>query len=215
MADVARVESVDALRALKTALFKFADAANTAIDDADSEVQRTITWLETEQTTYWQGQIRKATEAVTRAKEAVRMKKLFKDATGRPGSAVDEEKALSLAIRRLDAAQEKLQNVRRWMGRLRKEVPGYRGQVQRLATSVQSGIPVAASHLDKLTRSLEAYINLAGPAAEVAAPAEASGGEESRPPQEQLPSMARGDGELPVAPKPKEPAPPEDEPKKP
>ena len=70
MAIGVRVESLDALRSFKIALVKFAEAANVALGDADSELQRTLTWLETEQLSYWQGQHRKRAEMVTRAKEA-------------------------------------------------------------------------------------------------------------------------------------------------
>ena len=59
------------------------------------------TWLEREQQQHWTTQIRKRTEIVGRCKEAVRMKKLFKDSSGRTQSALDEEKALAIALKRL------------------------------------------------------------------------------------------------------------------
>ena len=63
-------------------------------------------WLERDQQTYWQFQMRKRHEDVVRCKEAVRMKKLFKGADGRPASSVDEEKALAVALKRLGAAKK-------------------------------------------------------------------------------------------------------------
>ena len=101
MAETARVESIDALKAFKRALFKFAEGASVALGDAESEVHRAQLWLETEQRSHWNNQLRLRTEAVAKAKEAVRMKKLYKDATGARQSAVEEEKALALAQRRL------------------------------------------------------------------------------------------------------------------
>ncbi len=85
MSEVARVESVDALKELRVALIKFAETANGALGDSESEVQRMQMWLENDQTSHWQRQIRKLTEVVSRAKEALRMKKVFKDATGFQG----------------------------------------------------------------------------------------------------------------------------------
>ena len=61
---------------------KFAEGACVALGDAESEIQRTQIWLETEQRSHWHNQVRVRTEKVTRAKEALRMKKLYKDATG-------------------------------------------------------------------------------------------------------------------------------------
>ena len=62
--------------------------ARLALGDAESEMNRVLLWLETEQHAYWSGQVRKRTEAVAKAKEAVRFKKVFKDSSGRTPSAV-------------------------------------------------------------------------------------------------------------------------------
>ena len=98
----ARVDSIDALKHFRIAMWKFHEAANSALSDAEGDVHRTQIWLENEMHSYWTGQIRKRQDLVARAKEAVRMKKLFKDSSGRQQSAVDEEKQLQIALKRLD-----------------------------------------------------------------------------------------------------------------
>jgi hypothetical protein len=160
MGEAARVDSVDVLKEFKIALWKFQEAATVALGDAESEMHRVLLWLETEQDSHWQHQIRKREELVGRCKEAVRMKKIFKDATGRQQSAIEEEKALKIAMRNLEEAQRKLAMVRKWARQLPKEIEMYKGGVQRFATTVQSDIPVAAGHLDKLAQKLDAYISL-------------------------------------------------------
>jgi hypothetical protein len=160
MSQSARVESIDALKHFRVALWKFAEAANVSLGDAEADLHRTQSWLENEQLSHWQTQVRKLTELVGRAKEAVRMKKLFKGAAGSKQSAVDEEKALAAALRSLADAEQKLVNTKQWSRRLQKEILMYKGQVQRFATSVQSDIPVAVSKLDGMTAALEAYIGL-------------------------------------------------------
>src|SRR5688572_27632232 len=82
MGERAAVESVEALRHFRAALWKFAETANSALADAEGEISRTMSWLEREQPTYWEGQIRKRHELVERCKDAVRMKKLYKGPTG-------------------------------------------------------------------------------------------------------------------------------------
>src|SRR5947209_7152503 len=99
MSQYARVDSVEALKLFRLALAKFAESANTALADAEGELQRTLMWLETEQHTYWQGQVRKRTEILSKAKEALRMKKLFKGPAGGRQSVVDEEKAVQVATK--------------------------------------------------------------------------------------------------------------------
>jgi hypothetical protein len=181
----ARVDSFDALTLIKAAMWKFQEAATIALGDAESELHRIQMWLETEQQSFWQMQIRKRQEIVSRCKEAVRMKKVFKDSTGRQQSAVDEEKALQVAQRKLEEAEQKLVNTRKWSRVLQKEIELYKGGVARFASDVQSEVPAAAAHLEKLSAKLDAYVavqpgasgeSTVEPAGIVAEPSMARGG---------------------------------------
>jgi len=163
MSDGAHVENFDALKQFKAALRKFGEACDVALGDAESETHRMTNWVELEQSSYWQAQVRKRTELVSRCKDAVRQKRIFKDATGRPQSAVDEEKALKVAERALEEAQQKLTNVKRWSKALPREIELYKGSVQRFATTVRVDVPAAIHRLDKMLASLEAYASLAAP----------------------------------------------------
>jgi hypothetical protein len=157
----ARVENIEALKAFKRALWRFAEIANAALADAEADALHTHRWLESEQRQYWTSNVRKSQELVQRCAEAVRHKKIFKDASGRQQSAVEEEKALAKAKRMLEHAEQKLENVRRYTPRLERETLLYKGQVQRLSTFVAGEIPAAAAKLDKMVEQLEAYVNLA------------------------------------------------------
>ena len=167
----ARVESIDAIRNFKRALFKFAEAANASLTDAEAEMGDMYRWLETEQRTYWSNNVRKSTELVSRCEDALRQKRIFKDSSGRTPSAVDEEKALAKAKRMKEIAEEKLEHVRRYAPKLQREIMLYKGQVTRFGTFVASDIPVAAAKLDKMADSLEAYVNLAASDASTPTPA--------------------------------------------
>ena len=48
----ANVQNIDAIRAFRAALLKFAEAANVAIADAESEAVGALRWLEVDQRTY-------------------------------------------------------------------------------------------------------------------------------------------------------------------
>ena len=182
----ARVESIDAIKAFRRALFKFGELANAALTDAESEAVGTYRWLETEQRTYLAGNVRKATELVSRCEEAVRQKKIFKDSSGRQQSAVDEEKALAKARRMRELAEEKFENVRRYTPRLQREIMLYKGQVQRFATFVAADLPTAAAKLDKIVQTLEQYVMLqaqeASPATPMTQPTEQRVAEVVEPP---------------------------------
>lgn len=160
MAEVARIHNLEALKNLKHALWKFQETVNVALTDAESDMQRTSIWLETEQRTYWTAQLRKRHEAVEKAKQAVREKQLYKDATGHRSSAVDEMKVLQAAQRSLVEAEHKVAAVKKYIPKMQKETQTFRGGVQRFASSVQVDLPIAVDKLDQMLAKLEAYVSL-------------------------------------------------------
>lgn len=161
-----KVQSIESLKLLRAALCKFADAARCVLSDADGELQRALNWLETEAVSRWQMEIRKRQEAVTKARDALRAKKLFR-ADGSKASVVDEEKALRLALARLEEAERKLVVVKRYKTILHKEVMQYRGQVQRFGNAVSIDIPIAVGRIEALVRHLEQYVRVKAAGGEV------------------------------------------------
>jgi hypothetical protein len=157
----ANVDDLDVFRAAKAAVVRFQQAADAALINADSQMRRVLSWLENEQITYWQGQIRKRTDAVTRAKEAVRQKKLFKDAVGRTPYAVQEEKILRAALGALEEAERRLDATRKSIPKLHKEIEAYRGGVQGLGSALAVEVPKAIALLQQAAINLEDYVNLA------------------------------------------------------
>lgn len=190
MSDSARVDSIDAIKAFKAALVKFAEVANVAMTSAEGDLRRTQAWLENEQLGYWQTQIRHRSAALSRAKDAVRQKTLFKDSAGRTPTPVEEWKAQKIAQRRLDEAEEKLKATRRSIRLLEKEAQNYKGSVQRFATMVQADIPRAIERLDRAYGYLETYVSVSAPSASQAPTAESAAGATSAPAEESS-SMAR------------------------
>ena len=154
----ARVDSIDSIKLFRIALLKFAEACSVAMTDAESEMHQTQNWLDNEQLSHWQSQIRKRTELLGRAKEALRMKKLFKDSSGRTPSAVEEEKAVRLAQARLEEAEQKLVATKKYSRVLQREIQNYKGSIQRFATTVESDVPVAVAQLDAMAAALETYV---------------------------------------------------------
>ncbi len=171
----ANVSSIDALRAFRTALIKFAESIDAALTDADADVRFTVTWLERDQIVYWKNQIRKRHEALERAKEALRHKELFKSPHGGRPSVVDEQKMVAKCKAALEEAEQKLVNVKRSIQRLHKQMTEFQGQIQRLASAVQSDVPAAVADLDRMVARLDEYVGLRTPTA-AASVAEAGAG---------------------------------------
>jgi hypothetical protein len=163
MSQQVRVEDLEVFTQLRIALLKFAQTADSSLSNADGQIARMHSWLENEQMQFWSSQLRKRGEAVTKAREAVRAKKLYKDAGGRTPSAAEEEKFLARCLAALQEAEEKLQNVRRWLPRLEKASDMYRGGVTRLQGLLLSEIPRGVALLERLSTSMDQYTQLEAP----------------------------------------------------
>lgn len=170
MSQFARVESIDALKDLRVALCQFAETVRLSLDEADAEIKRAAIWLRQEQHSHWKVEIRKRTELVTRAKIALMRKEQEKTPLGGRLSCVDEKKALALARRRLEEAQEKFENVRRWMRQLEQETFTYKATAQGLSEVVEAGVPAGLAQLDQMIGALESYAALHAPSEEGPAP---------------------------------------------
>jgi len=163
MPDQVKVEDLETFRTLRAAIHKFANIAQQSLTSAQASIDRTHAWLENEQRTHWLSQHKKRTEAVVQAREAVRQKKLYKDASGRTPSAVEEEKHLRRCLAAVQEAQDKIQAVKKSLPRLEKETELYRGGTARLARAITADLPHAIALLDRLADSLEQYTQLEAP----------------------------------------------------
>lgn len=161
MSQGANVDDLDVFRYMKTAMIKFKQSVETALINADAQNSRLLHWLEGEQLSHWQTQIRKRQEHITRCKEAVRAKKLFKDSTGRTPSAFQEEKNLRAAVLALEEAEIKLAHTRRAIPAVQKEIENYRSGIQPLGSALVSEVPKAIALLERLSTTLHDYTSLA------------------------------------------------------
>jgi hypothetical protein len=159
----AHVDSLDVLKSFRVALWKFQETSMAALAEAESEVHRTLVWLETEQLIFWENQIRKRHDWVEKCKEAFRQKTIYKDAAGHRSSGFDERKALEKAKKALEEAEEKYQCVKRYVRVLQKELQNFTGSLQRFATDVMTNLPNTAAQVETMQRQLEEYVNLSVP----------------------------------------------------
>lgn len=160
MSNTARVDSIDTLKTFRVALIKFGEEAQAALGSAEAEMQRMVGWLERDQVSFWQMQLRKRNEGLSRAQEALRMKKLFPDSAGRFPTPVEEEKAVRKWKAMVEEAEQKVLACKKYARILQKAIMDYKGGVQRFSTSVDSEVPNAVARLDRMVGKLEAYVSL-------------------------------------------------------
>ena len=160
MSNTARVDSIDTLKVFRVALIKFGEEANAALASADAEMQRMVGWLERDQLSFWQMNLRKRQEGLSRAQEALRMKKLFPDSSGRFPTPIEEEKAVRKWKAAVEEAEQKIAACKKYVRILQKAIMDYKGGVQRFATWVEAEVPNAVQRLDRMVGTLEAYVSL-------------------------------------------------------
>jgi len=190
MSRFARVGSVEILKRFRVSLCTFADTVTNVLDEADTEISRTMMWLKQDQFAYWKGQLRKRSEEFSRAKLALKRKQqLEKTPIGGRYSYIDEKKVFALAQSRLLEARQKMDNIRRWRQQLEQESFTYKGLVQGLARAVQADVPNARAEMDRMIIALESYAALAPP--RDATPATGAPYPDAATRAEQIPSMVR------------------------
>ena len=152
MSKSARIESIEALKNLRTFICNLAKRISVAqMDEADFDIRQTLGWLQRDQYPYWQNELRVRSEQLVRAKLELKRKQLMDVAlAGGHSSYIDEKKALAAAQRRFDEAQDKLNKVRSWIPKLEKEGDDCRTALQGLANFINVDLPNKRTQIDQI-----------------------------------------------------------------
>ncbi len=161
----AHVKSVAALENFRAALGLFGDEVSQTLAALQAEIQAFVDWLEHDQLKFWRAEIRSREERVAEAKADLhRCLSATIDPQRTPSCHV-EKKALDLAKKRLQEAEDKLKLVRRWIPLVRQAVMEYRMKTEPLRGAAASDVPAAAARLRSSIERLEEYLRIAPPSA--------------------------------------------------
>lgn len=154
----ARILDLKAIERFKAALGEFGETIKSSLLESDSEIERSIVWIERERMWYWKRQIQRRQEELVMARSALfRKQTQGSSKDGRP-SVVDEKIALEKAKRRLRSGQERYEACRRWRTKLERDYSIYKGQVQPLASAGERDVGEAITLLERLLRHLDQYV---------------------------------------------------------
>ncbi len=160
MATSARVTSVQPITDFKAALLGFCQEAKEVLASIDMEIRRMSDWVERDRLSFWQRETRNRQEELSQAKADLFRKQITR-ISGQNPDFLEERDALRKATYRLEEAEEKVQLCRRWGGRqLPRAVDEYQGPGRQLGAMVEGNPPGIAILLDRVLRSLEAYLEL-------------------------------------------------------
>lgn len=159
MPQTANVQSIEALKAFRISLCKFAEAARNSLGEADADLQRHASWLSEDRMRHWRAELVRRTEKARQAKMALLEKRLRTNAAGGRQSCIDEEKALARAMAQLEEAERKAANTKRWIRQLDEEIFKYKGLIQSLNHALDVDFVKILAMLDGMLDALDRYVS--------------------------------------------------------
>lgn len=164
MSTQARIDSLSVLTQFRASLATFASIAAVALDEAGTDIQRTLLWLREDQYRYWKAQVQTRMGQYTQAKLALKQREVLDRAiAGSRSSCVEERRALQIAERRLREAEHKFRLVKIYHNQIEKESQDYKGAIHGIVNAIEAEIPNACARLEQMAVSLERYVALAPP----------------------------------------------------
>jgi hypothetical protein len=168
MTGQAQITSVEALESFRARLIIFLTQVRPVVDEAAHELSRTRLWLQNDQRTLWEHELRLRGRKLEEARQELFTAKL---------SQFQESTALHLmAVQRTQrAAQEaeaKLGTLKRWDRELENRAAPLMKQTEQLQGFLATDMARAVAYLDQALKSLDAYRNVASPRNETPAAVE-------------------------------------------
>jgi len=161
-----RISSIDALEAFRADLIQYVEKARLALEDAESEVRRTRTWLDVERSGYWTAQRKQWTKLFEQAEAELYNVML----TSPQESHSFQKMAVAKARRNLDHAEEKLRVVQHWRQTFENRATPLLRQLDPLFFHIGRQLPKAIHSLGLSIQALQAYAQ-ASPISHSSAPA--------------------------------------------
>lgn len=155
-ARAANITSTEAVRRMRVALQQFRAAAQDALVQLELESRRPVEWIEQDRIRYWPEQVRKASDAVNSARIALERCELAIRPEDKR-SCYDEKKAFENAKLRLRLTESKVQAVRRWRVKVKKEVEEFQVQLARMQWFLDSDFLRAIAALERMAEALDRY----------------------------------------------------------
>jgi hypothetical protein len=158
MGEQIKVADVETIERFRASLLVASETFGLALEEAEGEIERTLAWVESEQPDFWRKRIRKVQDEVVMCKSALFRKQEIKATADARPSVVDEKKALDRAMKRLDYAETKLRNTKRWSTELPRQSVIFKGALSGMHTVLDRDVPRVNAMLKRMTEHLEAYL---------------------------------------------------------
>ena len=156
MPEKAHVGSVEALEAFRSALIVYLSKARPTLEEVTAEVMRTRLWLEEEQRTHWENEVRRRRRELQEAQQALFSARLssFREASSA------EQMAVHRTRRACDAAEDKLRIVKKWDRDFDNRTDPLVKQMEKLHTVLAHDMVRAIADLNQTIHTLSQYAKI-------------------------------------------------------
>jgi chromosome segregation ATPase len=158
-ANQANVTSVDALDAFRSSLIIFQSKARRALDDATDELRRTRMWLQHEQRTRWENELKKRCRALDQAEQELVSAKL----SSLRDNITFQQNAVRKAKAAVAEAEEKLRHIKKWNQNFDAIADPMAKRLEGLRQFLDYSLPKGITYLVHAAQTLEAYAEVHAP----------------------------------------------------
>ena len=155
----AQVTSVEALEEFRSTLIVYLSKARPTLEEVSADVLRTRLWLENEQRTHWENEVKRRHKALEQAQSelfSARISNLRKETAA-------EVMAVHRCRRLLDEAQTKLLTLKRWLREFDSAAQPLLKQMEKLHTVLANDMIKAVAYLGQAIETLDAYAGTPAP----------------------------------------------------
>jgi len=165
MTGQAQITSVEAIESFRSKLIVFLTQARSVLDEAANELSRTRLWLQNDQRTFWEHELRMRGRKLEEANQELFNAKLsqFQDSTALQLMAVQRQK------RAVQEAEEHMLALKKWDRELENRAAPLMKQTEQLQGFLGTDMTRAVAYLDQALKALDAYRNVASPRIETPA----------------------------------------------
>jgi hypothetical protein len=178
MPQKAHVTSVDAIEGFRATLINYVSKARPTLEEVSADVLRAKLWLQNEQRTHWEAQVRRRGKELEEAQQALfsaRISNLREESTA-------EQTMYHRARRALDEAQEKLRILKNWNREFDSRVDPLVKQMEKLHTLLANDLGQAIAYLAEVVKTLDSYAAMPAPGGS-SGPAPSIAGDDSTGPK--------------------------------
>jgi hypothetical protein len=156
MPQKAHVTSLEMLESFRASLLVFLSQARPALEEVSTDVMRTRLWLENDQRTHWENEIRRRRKELEQAQQS-----LFSARLGILRQETSAEKLLvQRAKRAVEEAELKLRIVKKWNREYDGLAQPLLKQTEKLHAVLSNDMVKAVAYLTQTIKTLAAYAEL-------------------------------------------------------